>query len=100
MLHLISCCRQSLYETGMNHSVKGVSGQVSSDICRLVGDSLSFKSESVSKGAMADMVIQKNLGQALTGQNLVVFQGVFEFTYNDMICFPVPQGDGGGQWCL
>ena len=49
---------------------------MSSDICRLVGDSLSFKSESVSKGAMADMVIQKNLGQALTGQNLVVFQVV------------------------
>ena len=47
---------------------------MSSDICRLVGDSLSFKSESVSKGAMADMVIQKNLGQALTGQNLIVFQ--------------------------
>jgi len=88
------------YETGMNHSIKGVSAQMSSDGCRLVGDSLSFRSDNVNKGAGADMVIQKNLGQALTGRNLIVFQGDFEFTYSDMVCFPVSQEEASGQWCL
>jgi hypothetical protein len=65
---------------------------VSSDICRLVGDSLSFKSESVSKGAMADMVIQKNLGQALTGQNLIVFQVVSFLKYKYKYMFLILGG--------
>jgi len=88
------------YETGINHSVKGVSGQISGESCSLLGESLSFRAGTVSKGAMADMVIQKNLGQALTERNMVVFQGELEFTYSDMICFPVAQGEGSGQWCL
>ena len=52
---------------------------MSSDGCRLVGDSLSFRSDNVNKGAGADMVIQKNLGQALTERNLIVFQVFISF---------------------
>jgi len=88
------------YETGMNHGVKGVTGNVSGDCCSLVGESLSFRSESVHKGAMAEMVIQKNLGQALQHRNMIVYQGELEFTYHDLACFPVYQEDGSGQWCL
>jgi len=88
------------YETGMNHGVKGVTGHISGDRCVLVGESLSFRSDNVSKGAMAEMVIQKSLGQALANRNMIVYQGDFEFTYSDMVCFPVYQEDGAGQWCL
>eukprot|EP00092_Neocalanus_flemingeri_P068898 GFUD01084307.1.p1 GENE.GFUD01084307.1~~GFUD01084307.1.p1 ORF type:complete len:247 (-),score=74.91 GFUD01084307.1:107-847(-) len=87
------------YETGVNHSLKSVGCQVSSDTCRLVGDMLSFQADTCNKGAMADMVIHKNIGQALTEQNMIVFQGAFSYTYRDLICFPIPQG-GQGQWCL
>jgi len=88
------------YETGMNHGVKGVTGNISGDSCSLVGESFSFRSESVHKGAMAEMVIQKNLGQALQHRNMIVYQGELEFTYHDQACFPVYQEDNSGQWCL
>jgi len=88
------------YETGINHSVKGAGCQMSSDTCRLMGDTINFQADSCSKGAKADMVIHKNIGQALTEQNMIVFQGSFTYTYSDMICFPVPLEEGRGQWCL
>jgi len=88
------------YETGVNHSIKNVSSQVFSKECRLTSDQVNFTSSSVSRGTKADMVIQENLGQALTGQNLIVFQGQLEFSYNDLVCFPIAQGEERGQWCL
>eukprot|EP00092_Neocalanus_flemingeri_P084557 GFUD01106246.1.p1 GENE.GFUD01106246.1~~GFUD01106246.1.p1 ORF type:complete len:260 (+),score=73.14 GFUD01106246.1:47-826(+) len=88
------------YETGINHSVKRVGCQVSSDMCRLMGDTLTFQADTCNKGAMADMVIHKNIGQAMTEQSMTVFQGEFSYTYSDLICFPIPQGEGQGQWCL
>jgi len=88
------------YETGMNHSVKAVECQVSEDIIKLMGDTLIFQAETCSKGAKADMVIHKNIGQALTDKNMIVFQGSLQYTYSDMVCFPIPQEEGQGQWCL
>lgn len=96
--------------------LQGVTGNISGDSCSLVGESFSFRSESVHKGAMAEMVIQKNLGQALQHRNMIVYQvflalwschvvmlacqGELEFTYHDQACFPVYQEDNSGQWCL
>jgi len=88
------------YETGMNHSVKGVEFQVSADICKLRGDTLTFQADTCIKGAMADMVIHKNIGQALTDQNMIVFQGCVQYSYSDLVCFPIAQEEGQGQWCL
>ena len=45
-----------------------------SDVCNLNNDDLSFSSSSCSKGARADMVILRNIGQTLTDQNMIVFQ--------------------------
>jgi len=86
------------FETGMNHSVEGVQGVISSDQCTLTGDNLSFQSTSSSRGARADVIISKHMGTGLIDRNLFAFQGDLSFTYNDLICYPTTVSDS--QWCL
>jgi len=62
------------YETGINHSLENVSCSILSDICQMNSDDLSFSSSSCSKGARADMVILRSIGQTLTDSNMLVFQ--------------------------
>ena len=45
-----------------------------SDVCNLNNDDLSFSSSSCSKGARADLVILRSIGQTLTDLNMLVFQ--------------------------
>ena len=70
-----------------------------SDGCELTNESLVFRSESCSKGAKADMVILSNIGQSLTDNSMVVYQGHISYTYDDMVCYPL-ESQSHGQWCL
>ena len=70
-------------------TLQGVTGHISGDRCVLVGESLSFRSDNVSKGAMAEMVIQKSLGQALANRNMIVYQVNMIVYHVNMIVYQV-----------
>jgi len=89
------------YETGINHSLENVSCSILSDICRMNSDDLTFTSDSCSKGARADLVILRSIGQSLTDSNMLVFQGELTYTYDDMVCYPAASSESQPrQWCL
>ena len=62
------------YETGINHSLETVSCSIVADVCQMTNNDLSFTSSSCSKGARADLVILRSIGQTLTDNNMMVFQ--------------------------
>jgi len=86
------------FETGMNHSVQGVEGTISSEQCCLTGGNFTFQSSTCSRGARADVIISNHMGPGLIDRNLLAFQGDLSFTYNDLICYPTTVSDS--QWCL
>jgi len=86
------------YETGINHSVRGVAGCRQGGDCRLTAPDLTFTATSCSKGVLADKVIHGHLGPGLVDHQLTVYQGPLRFTYTDPVCCPHPPAMG--QWCL
>ena len=74
------------YETGINHSLENVSCSILSDICRMNSDDLTFTSDSCSKGARADLVILRSIGQSLTDSNMLVFQVMITVNCNRCNC--------------
>ena len=54
--------------------LQSVSCSIVSEVCSLHSPDLAFSSSSCSKGARADLVILRSIGQTLTDLNMLVFQ--------------------------